>query len=495
MMKRTQLLFWGCLLCIALVTPTHAEDLTVEERMHKLEQRLHEMEQRNRQLQGATPTGHEPPTTDPTAEPPPTPGGTILPDIGKDSRRAKQAPLSFSTSGSGTMIYAKPFVNAPKAFVGGYFDLQYRNHRKDVIDNGAGAPGSNPGIGATNSSFDQQRFVPFIYADITEHVKFASELEIEHGIREGTETEVSLEFAHVDYRFNEPVNLRAGIILLPVGKFNLLHDSPLNDLTDRPLVNQFIIPTTMSEAGAGFYGTFYPGRYSKMDYEFYVTQGPNGYQPDGTARIGEASGLKNSRQRKSLADDGFDNNRGKAVVGRVAYSPMLGVEIAGSGYHGTYDPESKRSLSIVVLDWTLQRGPFELIGEAAWAYVKNNSRNLDGAPAIDPDTGRLRPQRMNGYYIQGNYHFMPELLRRLLPQRFSEGSTLTAVVRWDKINTNRDVRGGFGDLEQLSLGLNFRPIEDTVFKVSYQFGTRAFNPNTNQRIHDNAVVLSAATYF
>ena len=494
-MKRTQRSLWGCLLCVAIVTPSHAEDLTVEERMRKLEQRLHEMEQRNRQLQGTTPTGQEPLTTDPTVESPSTPVGSILPDIGKDSRRAKQAPLSFSTSGSGTMIYAKPFVNAPKAFIGGYFDLQYRNHRKDVIDNGAGSPGSNPGIGSTNSSFDQQRFVPFIYADITDHVKFASELEIEHGIREGTETEVSLEFAHVDYLLSEPVNLRAGIILLPVGKFNLLHDSPLNDLTDRPLVNQYIIPTTLSETGAGFYGTFYPGRQAKMDYEFYVTQGPNGYQPDGTARIGEASGLKNSRQRKSLTDDGFDNNRGKAVVGRVAYSPVLGVEIAGSGYHGTYDPESKRSLSIVVLDWTLQRGPFELIGEAAWAYMKNNSRNLDGTPAIDPDTGRLRPQRMNGYYIQGNYHFMPEALRRWLPQRFSEGSTMTAVVRWDKINTNRDAAGGFGDLEQLSLGLNFRPIEDTVFKVSYQFGTRAFNPNTNQRIHDNALVLSAATYF
>ena len=102
---------------------------------------------------------------------------------------------------------------------------------------------------------------------------------------------------------------------------------------------------------------------------------------------------------------------------------------------------------------------------------------------------------MNGYYIQGNYHFMPDVLRRWLPQRFSEGSTMTAVVRWDKVNTTRDAAGGFGDLEQLSLGVNFRPSEDTVVKVSYQFGTRAFNPNTNQRIHDNALVLSAATYF
>ena len=85
-----------------------------------------------------------------------------------------------------------------------------------------------------------------------------------------SDNEVSLEFAHIDYLINEPVNIRAGIVLIPIGKFNLLHDSPLNDLTDRPLVSQFVIPSTMSETGAGFYGTFYPGRTSKLDYEFYV---------------------------------------------------------------------------------------------------------------------------------------------------------------------------------------------------------------------------------
>ena len=119
--------------------------------------------------------------------------------------------------------------------------------------------------------------MPFIYADITEHVKFASEIEIEHGIRGAGEIEISLEFAHIDYLVNEPFNIRAGILLIPIGKFNLLHDSPLNDLTDRPLVAQFVIPSTMSETGAGFYGTFYPGRTSKLDYELYFTTGPCGY--------------------------------------------------------------------------------------------------------------------------------------------------------------------------------------------------------------------------
>ena len=34
------------------------------------------------------------------------------------------------------------------------------------------------------------------------------------------------------------------------------------------------------------------------------------------------------------SDDGLDINNGKAVSGRVAFSPMLGVEVAGSSYYG-----------------------------------------------------------------------------------------------------------------------------------------------------------------
>jgi hypothetical protein len=380
-------------------------------------------------------------------------------------------------------------------------DIEYRAHRNGVLE------GYGNGV---NNGFDQTRFVPFIYADLTEHVKFAAEIEIEHGIREISDNEISLEFAHIDYLVNEPFNIRAGIMLIPLGKFNLLHDSPLNDLTDRPLVSRLVIPTTMAETGAGFYGTFYPGRTSKLDYELYVTTGPCGYEADGTPRVNEENGTKNSRQRKCASDDGLDINNGKAVSGRVAFSPMLGVEVAGSSYYGNAAPNgSSNPLSITAIDWTFQRGPFELIGEAAWAYAKGNSRAIQGntiafAPGslltgIEGNSGPgIPPQRMNGYYIQSNYHFMPAFLTKFSPKRFGEGSTFTAVIRYDRVNTNLDNSngtGGWGNLEQISFGLNYRPIEDTVFKISYQYMPMAFNPNTAERIHDSALVISAATYF
>ncbi len=488
----------GALVIMSLpVMPALAENLTPEE-IKKLvdeavEKRLQERERREdtseRREGSATPAAE--------------PGIGSLPEVGKERRGEQQAPLSFGSSGSGRLIYAKPFVSSPKAIVGGYFDIQYRAHRNPVLEKGFGQ--------GTTNGFDQQRFVPFIYADITEHLKFASELEIEHGIRETNSLEISLEFAHVDYLIHERVNVRGGIILLPIGKFNLLHDSPLNDLTDRPLVSQFIIPTTMSETGAGLYGTFYPGRTGKLDYEVYVTTGPCGYESNGAPRVTEFDGTKNSRQRKCFSEDGLDINNGKAVSGRLAFSPMLGVEVAGSGYYGNQSPTSYNPLSILAVDWTLQKGPFELIGEAAWAYARGNSRaipgNTIGGPGgITPGSlltgvGTLNPlatppERMQGFYVQGNYHFMPSFLTKLSPKRFGEGSTFTAVVRYDRVNLNLDNKGeNAGEFEQISFGLNYRPVEDAVLKMSYQYMPKAFNANTEQRIHDSAFVISAATYF
>ena len=102
---------------------------------------------------------------------------------------------------------------------------------------------------------------------------------------------------------------------------------------------------------------------------------------------------------------------------------------------------------------------------------------------------------MNGYYIQGNYHFMPVFLTALSRKRFGEGSTFTAVVRYDRVNTDLDAKGGEGDLEQISFGLNYRPIEDAAFKISYQYMPKAFNLNTGEKVHDSALVMSVATYF
>ncbi|HSA61219.1 MAG TPA: TonB-dependent receptor [Nitrospiraceae bacterium] len=495
----------GLVLAVLAAIPVWADDNAIEKRMQKLEEEVREyreaLRKSHEQREGTT----EQPRNEPSVQE--EPGIGSLPDVARERRTEQQPALSFGSTGSGRLVYAKPFVSSPKAIVGGYMDFSFRSQKKGTIDTGYAAINNNQGV---SNVFDQQRFVPFIYADVTEHLKMSAELEIEHGIREeggpDRELEFGLEFAQVDYLIKESFNLRGGILLVPIGKFNLLHDSPLNDLTDRPLVSQLVIPTTMAETGAGFYGTFYPGRTGKVDYELYVTTGPCGYEPDGTPTVNQADGTRGARQRKCASDDGLDINNGKAVAGRLAFSPTLGIEIAGSGYYGNASPSSYNPMSIAALDWTFQRGPFELIGEAAWAYNRGNSRAIPGN-TIGFAPGSLLtgipgnsapgtpPQRSNGFYIQGNYHFLPQWLANLSPKHFGPGSTFTAVFRYDRVNTDLDTQNGFGNIEQLSFGLNYRPIEDAAFKLSYQYQPKAFDPISQTMIHNSVLVMSVATYF
>ena len=377
--------------------------------------------------------------------------------------------------GSGTLIYARPFVANPRAIIGGYTDIEYFNRKND----------------GTPSTFDQHRFVPFWYADVSDRVKVAVELEIEHGGRGNSQQsgglDIGLEFMTIDYLINEPINLRTGIILLPLGKFNLLHDAPLRDLTDRPLVDVNIIPAALRQAGAGVYGTFYPTQLSKLDYELYVTNGFTGDTINGSA------GTRNARFAP-----GDDNNDGKAVVGRVAFSPLLGIEVGGSGFYGRYSDNTSREqfLTITAFDWTLQRGPFEFIGEAAWAWAPDNR-----APGTVASPTNTLTQDMFGYYAQVNYHFLPTFLTTWAPTFFNpDTSTFTLVLRWDQMDLNTDVDGNFTanrESERLTAGLNFRPLEDSVFKIDLQYEPKAIGSinGVSAPVHETAFVASWATYF
>ena len=364
-------------------------------------------------------------------------------------------------------IYGKPFVRrfGSGTSVGGYIDLEYSN---DFSSNAR--------------SFDQRRLVPFIYSEITDRLHFGTEIEFEHGVQienangeaEGA-GEVAVEFATMDYRFTEALNLRAGVILSPLGRFNLVHDSPIQELTARPLVDQQVIPTTLSEAGAGLFGTLYPSSTSLLTYEVYAV---NGFGPalgepeaDGRLPIQDAGGKRGDLEGRAPIN----------LVGRLAFSPLLGLEIGASAHTGAYgedlNAETGRKATIWALDATVNRGPFDVLGEYARLKV-----DLD--PAVQSATvgdGR------EGFYLQGNYHFG----QGWLPP--SATSSFTGVLRYDWVDFNRGVTG---DEQRIAtVGLNWRPVPDAAFKSELQFG-RA-KPAGDLTFGDDTrrFVLSMATYF
>ena len=357
-------------------------------------------------------------------------------------------------------------------YLGGYMD-----HELEFDENGG-------------NTFDQHRLIPFIYADVSDRVKFATEIEFEHG---GTNTtggiqgdrgEIKIEFATIDFLMTDWLNYRAGIILSPLGKFNLVHDSPLQDLTDRPMVNRSIIPTTLSESGMGFFGTFYPTEISKIDYEIYAVNGFSAADDSGVVGAGD------SFIRGSRGSQQSDNNTNPAIVGRVAFSPFLGLELGVSAHTGYIDDHDSNRMTIKAFDWTYQKGPFELVGEYAHASIER-----DGAFDAATENSTLYNGDMWGYFIEPRYHFMPQFLKNLAPTVFKDDSIFTAVLRWGEINVNQPLPNA-GDIRRTRLtpGFNFRYTEDTVFKAEYQLNWEAGRVTT-QEVSNNSLVFSVATYF
>ena len=359
-------------------------------------------------------------------------------------------------------VYTKPYLGTlgDRTYLGGYVDLEFKD-----------------GKGDENQFFDQHRLVPFIYSDVSDRVKVSTELEFEHG------HEVEVEFAQIDYLFSKAFNFRAGIMLVPLGKLNEVHDSPIQDLTERPLVDRFIIPTTLRDAGVGAYGDLA----EDLSYQFSVTNGFKGLDAAGTSAITATDGLRKAAPQADALGEPFEQmNDTLAYAGRLAWSPVLGSEIGASALQDTYDENGDNDLLLMALDGTLDGkavewlpDQMELLGEGAWANIERDS--FAKASGVVDD--------MHGYYVQANWHFEPLWL-----QEYKEDGTLTRdahftfVTRYDHVNLDTY------DMRRTTLGLNFRPnAHDTVFKLDYQFND---DSGSNQGLRDDdALLFSVATYF
>jgi len=398
--------------------------------------------------------------------------------------QARQAPDQRYRQISG--IGSRPFLfRGAAAAVGGYVDIEFARE-----------------FDANQTHFTQHRFIPFIFAEISDRLHFGTEIEFEYGgpqspTRDG---EVKVEFAAFDLNVTQALNFRTGALLAPLGKFNLVHDSPVNDFTDRPLVDNRIVPTTLTEAGAGLWGQVFPSEASVLSYEAYVVNGFNNtliaYSVNATT--GAITATTNVRSARGSMRR--DNNQGKSLVGRVAFSPALGVELGASGHTGLYSDQGNGRLTVAAVDAIVARGRWELLGEfaraalttddaverarALAAYRAARANDSTGFGAAYAAVRHVTAQQ--GAYLQANYHFGQGL-------KGFPNSTFTAVARVDHLDVDADTDG---DAQQrLSLGVNWRPIEQTAIKVDYQWNWDTPAGSSTSRAPTNRLVASVATYF
>jgi hypothetical protein len=370
---------------------------------------------------------------------------------GQDTLRQRQAP--FVEGG----IYDKPFITrlGGKTTIGGYMDALGSFVRNAGINEGW--------------SFEARRFNIFTYSALSSGIVVAAELEIEHGGEE-----FKLEYGILDLSFHDALNLRGGVILSPLGKVNLVHDSPKLELAERPLPATQLIPSTLSEVGVGFFGSFFPTDVSRLTYELYAV---NGFNED---IIENSTGTRIASGKGKLFEE--DNNGEPAFVGRVAFSPSYGTDFGLSFHTGIYNTfksegltvDDARRLTIVAFDAEHTIGWAGLQGELAFVDIDLPS-SLEG----------LFAKRQAGYYLQANipfgYGWFP----------MWERSKLTASLRYEWVDFDRDIIGD--DHQRMTLGLNFRPIQDVVLKLNYEHNwLRDRERNLTRGVR---VIFSIASYF
>ena len=355
-------------------------------------------------------------------------------------------------------VYDKPYLYklaTGRAAVGGYAEAHFRFEREAGI--------------TEELTFLPKRFNLFMHALISERFRMASELEFE----EGTE-EINLELAILDFEIHYSLIFRAGMILTPLGKFNLAHDSPANLLTDRPLVSTRIIPTALSEPGMGIYGAMYPNAGFRITYEMYAVNGLHEGiiedSPEGT-RI--PFGRHNTE----------DNNNSPAFAGRIGISPLPEAELGLSWHTGAYNIsktegltiEESRNLTILAADWEYRKNRYLFLGEYARASI-DIPENFKGT---------FFAERQQGFYAQACASLFKAMLRNL-PESYFSG-----VCRLDWVDFDSELTGDTHSM--LTTGVNFHPTPDSIFKLNYFYSWRRdrFNAETNSA----GILFSVATYF
>ncbi len=357
-------------------------------------------------------------------------------------------------------LYQKPFIMKFGGLqLGGYTDVSYEMEREDGI--------------TEEATFKANRFNIFAYSRFFNRATIFSEIEFEEGGEE-----ISLEIAQFDFEIIDELNLRAGVLLPPLGRFNVNHDSPKNNFTRRPLVSTELIPSTLSEVGGGLFGNIFIGKKMRVNYNLYVT---NGFT-DGIILNAVGSTRFNAGKPKL----GEDNNTAPSYTGRIGIIPLQGIEAGFSFHTGIYNTylaegvliDEKRSETIIAFDWDFSKsfkfGAISFSGEFAYAKI-DIPKNLTGTFA----------SKQYGYYADITYDFLKGFVK-LLPKSY-----FIFALRYDEVHLDKDIDGDF--TRQFSVGLNFRPFEDSIFKINY---SRAWSYDRIHNIVNKALMTaSIATYF
>jgi hypothetical protein len=326
--------------------------------------------------------------------------------------------------------------------IGGYGEAMYQNHVSDKGNN-------------VNNA-DMERMVLYAGYKFSDSILFNSELEFEHATTgEGSEAkgEVSVEFASLDFFIDPLVNIRAGLVLMPMGFINQMHEPPFYFGNHRPEVEQFIIPSTWREMGVGLFGQITP----ELSYTAYAVNGLDAKGFSNVTGLHEGSGAGSMGKAESF---GF--------VGRTDYAPTAvpGLTVGGAAYVGdsgqnqTFAGKKANIFTQLYeghVQWKYRGFEFRTLG--SWGHINN-------AALLSADKGETIGSSNYGWYAELGYDVLPLL--------FNDTSQyLAPFFRYEHINMIAQAPQGFANdptknWQTYQLGLQYKPIPNVVLKADYR---------------------------
>jgi hypothetical protein len=299
---------------------------------------------------------------------------------------------------------------------------------------------------------DFHRFVLLFNHSFSPRIRFVGELELEHALVEGLEEagELELEQAYVDFLLTRALNVRAGMLLVPVGIINERHEPPVFNGVERPFVDTVVVPTTWFDVGAGVHGEFRHG----VRYRAFVMA------PLDALEFSAAEGIRGGRQKGSES-----NVRNVAVTGRVEYIGTPDLTLGASIWSGKSSFSAPLLVDTTVrlaeADLRYRRDRLELRGQFAQVAISDAARlndTLELVTGVSPNIART----LRGFYTEAAYRV------------WAAGSPRDLVVffRYENFDTQFRMPEGFVPLKEFDrdawvFGVTYFPDPDVAIKADY----------------------------
>lgn len=318
-----------------------------------------------------------------------------------------------------------------------------------------------------NAEFDTLRTVFYFGYKFNDKIVFNSEIEIEHAGRSVTgptsyAPDVYAEFAAMDFLLHPMLNIKAGLMLIPMGIYNEMHEAPTFLATTRPLTEQRVIPTTWRENGAGIFGQV--GDFAYKLYGVTSFDARNAASPNAGFN---SQGLRAGRQAGSRAIA----NEFSAVV-RVDYQGIAGSLFGASAYwgkSGQADTDTHET-TIVDLHMDVRYKGVYLRSVAAATQVNGANRLANATTLLGVADQAYGAYVEIGYDIFRLFAINQELLPHIRIEKVDTQYKLAAGNNWDR------------QFEQnvFTFGVAYKPIRQVVAKMDYSIYSNKADTGVNQ---------------